>query len=167
MDGVGDIGREIIKVPIQFNRNGDSVLISRTQGDRVEVIDNLLELIVFTPKGSFAADPDFGFEYWNHEYSNIHFRDFNNGMDGIKKCCQESVKKSLEMYEPSLKNVSVSIELRPIDVRMQRRKVVSRYEISVRVTGGLDNGLGIPLMYDKTIAFYMEPTVKQVRILER
>lgn len=161
---MGNLGYGIIPVPIPFSRDGDSVVIERNQGDRVEMIDNLLELIVFTPKGTFTADPDFGFEYWNHEYSNIHYGDFNSGVDGTKKECQESVKKSLEMYEPCLKNVAVSIELRPIDIDRQRRKVISRYEISVRVTGSLDSGLGIPTLYDKAISFYMEPTVKHVRI---
>ena len=48
---MGDLGYGIIPVPIPFSRDGDSVVIERNQGDRVEMIDNLLELIVF-----FRAD---------------------------------------------------------------------------------------------------------------
>ena len=52
--------------------------LEREKGGIEECIDRLLELIVFTPKGSFSADPEFGFEYWNHEFSNLDVREFNN-----------------------------------------------------------------------------------------
>lgn len=101
---------DFVKTPIEFIKKESSVSLYREIDDKKLMLDNLVELIVFTPKGSFSADPDFGFEYWNHEYSNIHYRDFNNNHTGMglyglyndvtRKECQESIKKSLETYEP-------------------------------------------------------------------
>ena len=66
---------KFIKTPLTYE-NGSAV-IARSLDERIAMIDNFIELIVFSPKGSFIADDDFGFEYWNHEYSNVHFRSFN------------------------------------------------------------------------------------------
>lgn len=166
-----------VNTPIEFNKKeSSSIIISREIDERVSMLDNLIELIVFTPRGSFAADPDFGFEYWNHEYSNIHYRDFNNNHIGMsyvglyndvtRKECQDSIRKSLETYEPQLKHVEVSIELNSIgeDRQKKRRKVFSKYEISVRVIGMLDDGLGMVKPYEKKVMFFMEPTLKQITI---
>lgn len=167
---------DFVSTPIDFNRTKSSISINRSIDDVILMLDNLVELIVFSPKGSFAADPDFGFEYWNHEYSNIHYRDFNNNHTGMgyyglsndvtRKECQESIKKSLETYEPQLKHVDVSIELDSIDKdkQIKKKKVFSKYEVSVRVTGILDDGLGMVRKYEKKVMFFMEPTVKQITI---
>ena len=165
-----------INTPIEFIATDNSVAINRGIEDRIIMLDNLVELIVFTPKGSFSADPDFGFEYWNHEYSNIHYRDFNNNHTGIglydlcndvtRKECQESIKESLETYEPQLKHINVSIELDSIDDNKQSKakKIFSKYQVSVRVVGVLDDGLGMVRKYEKKVIFFMEPTVKQIII---
>ena len=55
-------------------------------------------------------------------------------------------------------------ELRSIDDKKQNRKVFSKYEVSVRVTGFLDDGLGMVKKYEKKVMFFMEPTVKQITI---
>ena len=62
---------EYISTPLSISDDGQLV---RDVNERITMLDNLVELIVFTPRGSFEADPDFGFEYWNHEYSNVHMR---------------------------------------------------------------------------------------------
>gem|GEM_PF-4479781 len=90
-----------------------------------------------------------------------------NGMysEVVKKECQESIRKSLEAYEPDLKQVTVSIELSPLNIeRHGRRKVAPKYEVSVRVIGMLDDGLGTVTPYEKIISFYMEPAVRRVII---
>ena len=167
---------DFVNTPIEFSKKEGTVIINRGLDDKVKMLDNLVELIVFTPRGCFSADPDFGFEYWNHEYSNIHYRDFNNNHTGMdfsglyndvtRKECQESIRRSLETYEPELKHVDVSIELDAIDDDKQnsRRRVFSKYEVSVRVTGMLDDGLGMVKRYEKKVMFFMEPTVKQITI---
>ena len=162
-----------IKTPVSYE--GDSSVISRTLEDQLAMIDNLVELIIFTPRGSFSADADFGFEYWNHEYSNVHFRSFNSGQNGnysnglynevTLKECKESIEKSLSVYEPQLKQVSVFIELGSIKAENNSsHRLISKYEVNVQVAGMLDDGLGILTPYKKTVSFLMEPTVKRIKI---
>lgn len=50
-----------VSTPIQFIDSGTKLL--RNIEDRIQMLDNLVELIVFTPRGDFEADLDFGFEY--------------------------------------------------------------------------------------------------------
>jgi hypothetical protein len=135
------------------------------------MLDNLVELIVFTPRGDFEADPDFGFEYWNHEFSNVHYREFNASQgtkttslynEVTKKECEDSIKQSLAAYEPMLKNVTVNIELNSASEKQRRkRRVASKYAVNVIVEGGIDDGLGVLRPYRKVVVFLVEPTVKR------
>jgi len=164
-----------IGTPLSFTAEDTRIVIRRDIDERIQMLDKLIELIVFTPRGSFNADPDFGFEYWNHEYSNVRFRDFNNdhlgGLRGglysdvTKKECQESILNSLATYQPQLKHAEVSIELNMADEdKQKRKKVMSKYFVNVRVTGLLDDGLGTTTPYEKAVVFLMEPTAKQYKI---
>lgn len=164
-----------IGTPLSFTADDTKVAIKCNVEERIQMLDNLIELIVFTPRGSFDADPDFGFEYWNHEYSNVRFRDFNNDQlgglrgglysDVTKKECQESILSSLTTYYPQLKHTEVSIELNMADeYKQKRKKVLSKYFVNVRVTGVLDDGLGTTSHYEKRVVFLMEPTAKQYKI---
>ena len=139
------------------------------------MLDNLVELIVFTPRGSFNGDPDFGFEYWNHEYSNVHYREFNNEQTGLssgglyneitKKECQDSIRQSLSTYAPQLKQVFVSMELNSAEAEKQRKKKVpSKYVVTITVEGIIDDGLGTTCKYEKNVMFLIEPTAKKYRI---
>lgn len=162
-----------IKTPLTYENN--TGIIARSLEERVAMIDNFIELIVFSPKGSFIADDDFGFEYWNHEYSNVHFKSFNHGQNGTYsnglynevtlKECKESIEKSLSIYEPQLKQVNVSIELGSIKTENEsNHKLLSKYEVTIIITGVLDDGLGTIAPYKKEISFLMEPTVKRIKI---
>lgn len=162
-----------IKTPLTYESG--KVVIARNLEDRIAMIDSFIELIVFSPKGSFIADDDFGFEYWNHEYSNVHFRSFNHGQNGnysnglynevTLKECKESIEKSLNIYEPQLKQVNVLIELGSIKTENEsNHKLLSKYEVTIRITGMLDDGLGILIPYKKDVSFLMEPTVKRIKI---
>lgn len=164
---------EYIHTPITYEEK--NLIIQRSLTERTAMIDNLVELIVFTPRGSFAADPDFGFEYWNHEYSNVNIREFNNGQGGSKsksiyndvtrRECQESVEKSLATYEPTLKHIHVDIELRDIaPEKITTQKLASKYEVAVKVSAMQDDGLGILTPYSKIVTFLMEPTAKRYNI---
>ena len=94
--------------PLSIKMEGTTSVIERDLDTRVSMIDNFIELIVSTPKGSFYADPDFGFEYWNYEYANVRYIDFNNGDkqpwcstrldEATREDCEASVKKSIEDY---------------------------------------------------------------------
>ena len=159
-----------VSTPLQFTDSGTK--LKRDIEDRILMLDNLVELIVFTPRGDFEADPDFGFEYWNHEFSNVRYLEFNasqgtskNGSlynEVTKKECEDSIKNSLAAYEPMLKNVVVNIELDVASQKQRRqRRVASKYAVSVIVEGGIDDGLGVLRPYRKVVVFLIEPTVKR------
>lgn len=161
--------------PIAFRSEEFNISIVRDIEERISMLDNLVELIVFTPRGSFVGDPDFGFEYWNHEYSNVHYREFNNEQTGMssaglyneitKKECQESIRQSLSTYAPLLKQVAVSMELNSAEAEKQRKKKVpSKYIVTIKVNGIIDDGLGTTCQYEKSVMFLMEPTAKKYRI---
>lgn len=166
-----------IGIPLTFTTSSDNSvpLIERNTIGVVDMIDNLVELVVFTPRGTFDADPDFGFEYWNHEFSNVNYREFNNdqvyrgdnGMynDVSKRECQESIVHSLAIYAPQLKQVNVGIELSVVDPATQRKgNCWSKYMVTVIVSGLIDNGLGTTSSYNKSVSFLMEPTAKKNKI---
>lgn len=164
-----------LKTPLAFNNTDSKSQLVRTIEDRIKMLDNLVDLIIFTPRGSFDADPDFGFEYWNHEYSNIHYREFNsehtgysgNGLNDevTKEECKKSICQSLESYEPQLKDVNVSIEINAAEVEKQRRKkVLSKYVVTISVEGIIDDGLGTTTPYKKDVIFLMEPIAKRYRM---
>ena len=164
-----------ISTPLAYKSSSSGLHIKRNLTSEIEQLDNLVELIAFTPRGSFLADPDFGFEYWNHEYSNVHYREFNNEQTGMssaglyneitKKECQESIRQSLSTYAPLLKQVAVSMELNSAEAEKQRKKKVpSKYIVTIKVNGIIDDGLGTTCQYEKSVMFLMEPTAKKYRI---
>ena len=66
------------------------------------------------------------------------------------KECKESIEKSLDIYEPQLKQVNVLIELGSIKTENEsNHKLLSKYEVTIRITGMLDDGLGILIPYPK------------------
>lgn len=146
--------------------------LEKESGELESCINNILDLIVFTPKGTFCADPEFGFEYWNHEFSNINVREFNNSYIGMvesvqtlndvsRKQCEISLKDSIIAYEPRLINPEVKIELE-INDKIRKRKSQSKYEMKIMISGSIDDGLGILKPFEKRISFMIEPTVKNI-----
>lgn len=164
---------EFISTPLQFWDFDSRVSILRSTEERITMLDNLVELIVFTPRGSFSADPDFGFEYWSHEYTNVNAMQFNNNNTGrdhyskesAKMRCQESIRQSLQTYAPELKDVEVTMNLEAAEAGMQgSKKVLSRYVVYITVEGSIDDGLGTTCAYQKDVVFLIEPTSKRVSI---
>lgn len=162
-----------ISIPLLINLF-PSPKLNKENGDIKSCIDNILDLIVFTPKGTFAADPEFGFEYWNHEFSNINVREFNNSYMGMvsdsqtlndvsREQCEKSLKESILSYEPRLLNPEVKIELE-INDKVKKRKSQSKYEMRIMINGSIDDGLGIVKPFEKRISFMVEPTAKKISI---
>ena len=163
---------QYISTPVDFLTAGGKITLTRDIADRIRMLDNLVELIVFTPRGSFAADPDFGFEYWNHESSNVQYRAFNNDQTGMttknvvneitREECHESIRRSLASYAPQLQNVMVEMKLEATDSdKLSHLKLKSKYVVSIRVEGKLDDGAGTTAHYEKKVNFLIEPTVKK------
>lgn len=157
-------------IPLSINFSSLPIL-EQESGDIEKSIDSILDLIVFTPKGTFIADPDFGFEYWNHEFSNINVREFNNNYLGMvsnvktlneisRKQCENSLRESIICYEPRLHQPDVKVELN-IN-KKSRKSMPSKYEMRILITGFLDDGLGIMRPYEKRISFMVEPIAKKL-----
>lgn len=162
-----------ISIPLSINVS-PSPQLDKANGDIESCINNILELIVFTPKGTFIADPEFGFEYWNHEFSNINVREFNNSYMGMvsdsqtlndvsRKQCEQSLKESILSYESRLLNPEVKIELE-VNNKIRKRKSQSKYEMKIMINGYIDDGLGIARPFEKRISFMVEPTAKKISI---
>lgn len=162
-----------VSIPLGIDMSHSPVL-ERESGELESCISNILDLIVFTPKGSFGADPEFGFEYWNHEFSNIDVREFNNSYIGMlsdvaslndisRKECEMSLKESIEEYEPRLLRPEVRIELE-INEKVRMKKSQSKYEMRIMINGSIDDGLGILRPFEKKISFMVEPTAKNISI---
>lgn len=160
-----------IPLSVDFSK---SPVVEQVVGDVEKSIDSILDLIVFTPKGAFVADPDFGFEYWNHEFSNINVREFNNNYLGMvsnvksfndisRKQCENSLKESILCYEPRLRQPDVRVELE-INSKKSRKSMPSKYEMKILISGFLDDGLGITRPYEKRISFMVEPIAKKMTI---
>lgn len=157
---------EYISIPLEIKNTGTSPCINNDKGDVEQCIDGIIDLIVFTPKGSFSADPEFGFEYWNHEFSNINIREFNNNYLGMmpddlivndisRTQCEQSLQESIINYEPRLHNPQVSVEL---DLNTKTGpKIKSKYEMRIYISGLIDDGLGMMRQYEKHISFMVEP----------
>lgn len=160
-------------IPLAINAL-DFHSLEKENGELENCINSILDLIVFTPKGTFIADPEFGFEYWNHEFSNINVREFNNSYMGLmadsqllndvsRKQCELSLKESIIEYEPRLINPDVKIELEINDL-IRENKSQSKYEMRIMISGSIDDGLGIARPFEKRISFMVEPIAKKINI---
>lgn len=149
----------------QITETVEPLAFRRDLHDVVAMLDNLVELVVFTPRGDLAADPDFGFEYWGHEYSNVSHRDFNNGQpcsidnEITRQRCQQSVTQSLMTYAPMLLDVNTTIELDVPYAHSRYKKINSKYMVNIIVTGRIKDGMD-RVDYRKVVTFMVEPTVK-------
>ena len=162
-----------IRTPITFSRTERGVTIQRDIEERITVMDNLVELIAFTARGSFNGDPDFGLEYWNHEYANVSDTQFNNstaekkGYKPLKDRCQESIQQSIAAYAPEclhLSKIEVSMTLRDEEAwQSRRRKMYSHHEVVIVVTARMDDGMGTTTDYQREVSFMVEPTVRNRR----
>jgi len=111
-------------------------------------IDDFIELIVFSPNGSFKADYYFGFVFQNTKFQNSD----QNSQIEAKKINGESINKNnyayelkmaIEDYEKRLKNVRVSI-----NYDTENKKV------SIDVRGRYEEDY-IEKNYEKNITFYI------------
>lgn len=161
---------EYTGIPLSIHHDA-SPCLEKESGDIEKCIDNILDLIIFTPKGSFCADPEFGFEYWNHEFSNLNIREFNNNYLGVmssttmplsisRRQCEESLKASIREYEPRLHQPDVKVEL-DLNSKTIKNKMQSKYEMRITITGFIDDGLGVSRTYEKRIAFMVEPIARK------
>ena len=161
-----------ISSPLTFRRNDKGVTIERPIEKQITIVDNLVELIAFTARGSFNGDPDFGLEYWNHEYANVSDTQFNsnntedekNQQQSLKQRCEESMVRSIVAYAPSnpqLKKIKVVMNLRDEDTRQSsHRRVYSHHEVVIVVTAQISDGMGTTCNYHREVSFMVEPMAR-------
>lgn len=165
---------DYISIPLEIETDGLRQ-VGWLRGDVEQSIDSILDLMVFTPRGGFKGDPEFGFEYWNHEFVNVNVREFNNsylGLTGMsdksinevsRKECEASLKESILAYEPRLLDPEVRIELN-VNEKSRVGRRLSKYEMRILISGSIDDGLGVARPYEKRISFMIEPTIKKIII---
>ena len=168
--------------PIQFVRDEvtKQVSMERNVSNPSDMLDNWIDTIIFTGIRRFKADVDFGFSFWDNEFIALNFNDFNNGVDFMNKVrenkrtervrmsssavriCEKSIRDSLSLYLPSLRDVNVTVSLKyERDKKSQRdRKEHSKYAVKVKVTGRtvFDEFTGTrDDSYERNVTFYMDP----------
>jgi hypothetical protein len=173
--------------PLSFVRDSSSggLAVSRPLTDATTVIDNWIDIVVFTSVRRFKADEDFGFRFWDNEFIAMNLEHFNKGIDyaspadgkpdserehmssaGIREC-ERSIRDSINFYVPYLKDVNVNVHLsyeRDRSVKYSKRSERSKYVVRVSVTGRtvVDDYAGTrDGMYEKTAVFFMDPFLKK------
>ncbi len=167
---------DYISSPLHFITTSHGVSIARDIKDRIAMMDNLVELAAFTARGRFNADPDFGLEFWNQEYSNVSDEQFNNNNTGkdeyhpesTKERCEASIAESLMAYAPEslkVRGINVLMNLKDNDTSQQiQHKKYSHHEVVIFVSAQLDDGLGTTFDYSREVSFMVEPTARKRRI---
>lgn len=164
-----------ISAPISFVSTGDSLSPERSINDSIAMLDNLIEMIALTPKGSFNADPDFGFEYWDPVFADVSAMQYNTatGLDeysrqGIKERCEAGIAECVMAYAPAslrVSDVNVVMNLKDDKVRIiGSRKVYFHREVELSVSAKIDDGMGTMRDYAREITFMMEPILKRTGI---
>lgn len=161
---------EYISIPISFqpSEQGFNARVERNIQECITMMDNLVELIVFTPRGSFNADPDFGFEYWNYEFINVSGKDFNTnvGLDeysqqSAKERCETSIAENILAYVPEKLGISNVI----VDMSMQDYKhkgVDLCRKVVIDVSAKFNGGTGTECNYNHKISFMVEPQIREI-----
>lgn len=164
-----------IATPLSFDHSENAITIERDIEERITMMDNLVELVAFTPIGSFNADPDFGLEYWNSEYANISDTQFNMGGDrdetdkrSLKEQCELSIAASIQAYAPEKLNVTdvvVTMNMKDDEVSINNRhKVYSHHAVVIHVAAMLSDGMGTSFQYTRELSFMVEPVAKRIKI---
>lgn len=175
-----------IGVPLTFSGNPASgIRIARNINlkNKTAMIDNLVELIIFTPRGSFKGDPDFGLEYWNQEYVNINDNEFNNyntSLDTLKASeiagrevyateisarafFEENIKQSLMSYTSDLTDIEVSMKLdseNTMLVEQKQDRVRAQRFATIRIKGYVKDDYKTE-PYERIVTFMIEPIAKK------
>jgi len=161
------------KAPLQLNEKIG--LLHVTKSIR-ESIDAFLELIIFTPKGGFKADYDFGFEFWSNEFQNLMVEDFNQHINETelvnrkgdytnRKNCLRELKKTIEFYEPRLDSVKIDLNLRQknqIKNNLENKdEDQTKYDVVIVIRGEIHTINNTKENYLKQIVFTVGPAIKK------
>jgi hypothetical protein len=121
-----------------------------------ESIDEFIDLLVFTHPGECVFFHDFGFAFWESQFSNISIEHLNNS-EYPKKEFEESLQRSISRYETRLEDVNVEVLLTNQDISPLVKK--NTFSVVVSVTGKTKTFPGEP--YHRTIIFASETMTRK------
>lgn len=139
-----------ITIPLQVSSSKGLVRDS----DEASSIRSFIEMLVSTPKGSCEADPDFGFVFKNFRFENFNeergvisspedqpaqsplYRRKVHGRSINSNTFAHDLKRSIEQYEPRLRNPKVVMDYR------QKEKT-----IILTISGTVGEGLPEPFSH--------------------
>lgn len=154
--------------PLDFSENTDQVTVIRRLPLPVEVmLDNWMDMILFTGNRRFKADEEFGFSFWDNEFITLNLSNFNTSTEQESlanlESCKQSIVNSIHYYLPFLHNVKVEIELTTKNDKSPWKADRSKYAVHVTITAlvGKNNAAGsAQKTYQKNAVFYMDPFMK-------
>lgn len=151
--------------------------IARPLNNINSMIDNWIDIVVFTSIRRFKADEEFGFSFWDNEFIAMNLVDFNHGSDykvvkrnnreekvqmsrsGIRQC-EKSVRDSILYYLPFFKYLEVEVNLSMEKDKYSRRGENSKYVVRVLVKGRLTYNEYAGTRendYRREVEFFMDP----------
>ena len=134
-----------IKIPIELTRRffeKNAIVNTETS------IDNIIDLIVTSPNGSFRADYNFGFAFQNTRFQN---GDENDQIEE-KKISGDSINK--DSYASELKSAIEAYELRLKNIRVKMGYNPENKNVSLDISGMYEEGYS-EKRYRKNITFYI------------
>lgn len=154
--------------PLKMEEDADQLPTIRRQPLPVEVmLDNWMDMILFTANRRFKADEEFGFSFWDNEFITLNFWNFNTSTEEASLAdmeqCKKSIVNSIRYYLPFLKNVQVEIELTMEKDKLSRKSDHSKYAVRVSIQAEVDENeyAGTHTgTYRKNAVFYMDPFMK-------
>ena len=152
-----------------LNISEENLSIAQEASSVRESIDSFLELAVFTPKGSFKPDADFGFEFWSNEFQNFVIKNFNSrtsddkllnnrGEKTNKDACERGLKKCIELYETRLSNVRVEMNL---EQKNSSGINEIKYDVHLKISGEMEIDKFVSENYTKEIRFSVGPVIRR------
>lgn len=117
-------------------------------------IDEHIELILTTYLGEYRYDKNYGFVIWDKEFENMEIDKFNTH-NNPKQEFEHNLEKTLDKYEPRLKNVSVDILF--VYRKVYRGKSI-KYFVDINIKGIMLNSFEEE--YHHKFQFAMGPLFK-------
>lgn len=128
----------------------------RKTSDLKESIDEFIELLVFTHPGECKFANDFGFNFWEYEFSNLSIDTFNN-TENPRRNFENNLKEAILKYEPRLSDVKVEVLLSEENLLIKKTRI--KFLVMIFIQGFIKGIQKEP--YRKNLVFSMGPVIKK------
>jgi predicted component of type VI protein secretion system len=137
--------------PSDYDKRKSSYLQIKEASSLKRSMDEHIELLLTSHMGEYKYDNDYGFVIWEKEFENMNFNKFNTH-NYPREEIQNSIIKTINQFEPRLKQVEVNILF--VYRKLFRGKKI-KYFVDVEVKGKIRNR--IEEDYANTFQFTMGP----------